>query len=74
MVPTKLTVFEKPSWEVLCGVTALDHALEVLCGVIALEHRWQTQGLWAESGPPPCFIWPGTLFLPGSHTELSPNC
>ena len=21
-----------------------------------LQHRWQTQGLWAESGPPSCFI------------------
>ena len=25
-------------------------------------HRCQTQGPQAESGPPPCFIWPGTLF------------
>ena len=24
----------------------------------------------AESGPPPCFIWPGTLFLPGNSAEL----
>ena len=36
----------------------------------SLDHRWQTQGPWAESGPPPCFIQPGTLFLPGSSTEL----
>ena len=35
-----------------------------------LNHRWQTQGPRAESGPPPCFIRPGTLFLPGSSTEL----
>ena len=36
-----------------------------------LDHRWQTQGQWAESGSPPCFIWPGTVFLPGGSTELS---
>ena len=37
-------------------------------------HRWQTQGPWAESGPPPCFIWPGTLFLPsGSAKLLAPS-
>ena len=35
-----------------------------------LAHRWQTQGLWAESGPPPCFLLPGALFLPGGSTEL----
>ena len=29
----------------------------------ALDHTWQTQGPWAESDPPPCFIQPGTLFL-----------
>ena len=33
-------------------------------------HRWQTQGPWAESSPPPCFIWPGTLFLPGGSAKL----
>ena len=42
--------------------------------LISLQHRWQTQGLWAKSGPPPCFIWPGTLFLPSSSAELSLNC
>ena len=25
-----------------------------------IEHRWQTQGPWAESGPPPCF-YPAAL-------------
>ena len=40
----------------------------------SLDHRWQTKGLQAESGPPPCFIRPGTLFLSGSSTELSLNC
>ena len=39
-----------------------------------LNHRWQTQGLWAESSPPPCFIRPSTLFLPGGSAELSLNC
>ena len=39
-----------------------------------LDHRWQTQGPWAESGPLPCFIRPGTLFLPGGSAELSLNC
>ena len=24
----------------------------------------------AEFGPPPCFIWPGILFLPSSSAEL----
>ena len=27
-----------------------------------------------ESGPPPCFILPSTLFLPGGSAELSLNC
>ena len=35
-----------------------------------LDHRWQTQGPWAESSPPPCFIQPSTLFLPGGNAEL----
>ena len=35
-----------------------------------LKHRRQTQGPRAESGPPPGFIRPGSLFLPGSSTEL----
>ena len=37
---------------------------------VALNHRWQTQGLRAKSSPPPGFIRPGALFLPGSITEL----
>ena len=40
---------------------------------VNLEHKWQTQDLLAESGPPPFFIWPGTLFLPGASTKLSLN-
>ena len=32
--------------------------------VIHIYHRWQTQGPQAESGPLPCFIRPGILFLP----------
>ena len=36
------------------------------------RQRWQTQGPQAESGPPPCFIWPGTLFLPGSSSSSMP--
>ena len=39
-----------------------------------LEHRGQTQGLRAESGPPPRFIRPSTLFLPGGSAELSLKC
>ena len=27
-----------------------------------LEHRWQTQGSWAKSSPPPCFICPSPRF------------
>ena len=42
--------------------------------LISLQHRWQTQGLWAKSGPPPCFIRPGTLFLLGGPAEPSLNC
>ena len=38
-----------------------------------VDHKGQTQGPWAKSGPPPCFIWPGNLFLPGSSVELSLN-
>ena len=39
-----------------------------------LVHRWQKQGPRAESGPPPYFIWSGTLFLPGGSIELLLNC
>ena len=28
----------------------------------------------AASGPPPCFIWPGTLLLPSDSAELLLNC
>ena len=35
-----------------------------------LRHRWHTQGPWAESGPPPCFIRPGTLFPRSDSVEL----
>ena len=35
-----------------------------------LGHRWQTGGPQAESGPPPCFILPGTLFVPRSSLPL----
>ena len=35
-----------------------------------IDYRWQTQGPRAESGPPPGFIQPSTLSLPGSSTEL----
>ena len=41
---------------------------------VTLSHRWQTQGPWTESSPPPCFIQPGTLFLFDGSTELSLNC
>ena len=34
-----------------------------------VRHRRQTQGLQAKPGPPPCFTWPSTLFLPGSSTS-----
>ena len=37
-------------------------------------HRWQTQSPPSKPGSPPCFIHPGTLFLPGSSAELSLNC
>ena len=37
-----------------------------------IGHRWQTQGLGAESGPPPCFIRPGTLFLPAAAPSSFP--
>ena len=43
-------------------------------GLHLLKHRWQTQGLWAKSGPPPCFIRPSTLFLPSSSAKfLAPS-
>ena len=38
--------------------------------IYTLGPRWQTQGLKAESGPPPCFIRPITMFLPSSSTQL----
>ena len=37
--------------------------MQVVLGQNAIDHRWQTQGPWAESNPPPCFIQPSTLFL-----------
>ena len=40
----------------------------------SLEHRWQTQGLWPESSLPPCFIQPGTLFLPSGSAKHFLNC
>ena len=51
----------------LCAVTAIPQPSD-------LGHRWQTQGSRAKPGPPPCFIRPGMLFLPGGSTELSLNC
>ena len=35
-----------------------------------LKHRWKTQGPRAVFHHQPCFNWLGTLFLPGSCTEL----
>ena len=37
---------------------------------LGLEHTRQMQGPRAESGPSPCFIRPGTLFLPRGIVEL----
>ena len=42
--------------------------------IFTITHRSQTQGPQAESSPPPCFIWPCTLFLPGGSAQLSLNC
>ena len=42
----------------------------MLSHIKSLGHRWQTQGPRPESGPPPCFIQPGTLFLPCISAEL----
>ena len=39
-----------------------------------IDHRWQTQGPWAESSPPPCFTQPDTFFLAGGSAKLSLNC
>ena len=36
---------------------------------IMLIHRRQTQGPQAKSGPPPCFILPRALFLPGGSAS-----
>ena len=44
--------------------------LHVYMNLKLLNQRWQTQGPWAESGPPPCFTQPSTLFLPGGSTKL----
>ena len=53
--------------------TSVTHSI-LLCKCFSVHHRWQTQGLRAESGPPPCSIWPGTLFVPHGSAELSINC
>ena len=42
--------------------------------VEGVGYRWETEGLQAKSGPPPCFIQPGTLFLPSGSAKLSLNC
>ena len=39
-----------------------------------ISHKLQIQGPWAESGPPPCFIRPGSLLLPRGSAKLSLNC
>ena len=43
-----------------------------LCVIIAYSTCGKHQAM-AESGPPPCFIQPGTLFLPRGSAELSLN-
>ena len=54
-----------PCWCLLANITCLQ-----ITKVSPLRHRWQTQGPQAESSPPPCFIWPSTLFLSGGSAEL----
>ena len=44
--------------------------LSSLSGVHLLSHRWQTQDPQAEFGPPPGFIRPSILFLPGGSAGL----
>ena len=39
-----------------------------------IDHRQQTQGPWAEYGPPPSFIQPSTLLLPSRSAQLFLNC
>ena len=41
---------------------------------MTLENRWQIQDWWTESGPPPYFIRPGTLFLLSGSARPSINC
>ena len=45
----------------------------VVC--ILPEGTWKPESTGGKhkACPPPCFIWPGTLFLPGSSSELSLN-
>lgn len=52
----------------------MEHLTSSLLKPDTLDHRRQTQGPQAESGPPPSFLRPGTLFLlPGSSAKLSLN-
>ena len=54
--------------DAICTMSFSSGLSDVL--MVRLGHRWQTPGPWAEAGPPPCFIRPGTLFLPSGSTEL----
>ena len=41
---------------------------------VPIRPQAANKGPWAEPGPPPCFIRPGTLFLPVSSAEpLAPS-
>ena len=65
-------------WAVLCSGEGRGRVEGVwsfsLQSLDFLGHRWQTQGPWVKSGPPPYFIWPGTLFPPsGSAKLLAPS-
>ena len=39
----------------------------VINSIVHLRHRWQTQGPWAESRPPPCFY---PMAAPSSHLTV----
>ena len=38
----------------------------------SVRRRWQTQGPWAESGPPPCFICLAPCFYPTTAASSLP--
>ena len=73
IIQDMLSLWMSATMQISLWVTVATWNICLPCGYALAAHRWQTQGLRAESGPPPCFIQPNTLFLPSDRAELSLN-